>query len=90
VTPPGQTELPVSFEVASQNDSVSITIHAGEHGTFKADGVKVEATRLVFSFTPGPTVTCVLTKKEDASYAGDCTEDDGSAAQMVMIPPKKS
>ena len=89
VTPPGQEQVAVSFDVAAQNDTFSITINAGGHGTFKADGIKVEPGRLVFSFTPGPVVVCVLTQKEDASYAGDCTEDDGSAAQIVLVPPKK-
>lgn len=89
VTPPGQERVDVSFDVTSKNDTISITINAGGHGTFKAEDIKFETTRLVFSFTPGPKVLCVLTRKDDTSFAGDCTEDSGDVAQIVMIPPKK-
>ena len=89
VTPPGAEEAAVKFDVTSQNDSVAITIDAGGHGTFKAEGVKVEPTRIVFSFRPGPLVVCVLTKKDDETFAGECTDDGGAAALIVMVPPKK-
>jgi hypothetical protein len=89
VTPPGEETVAVTLEVKDTADALSITINAGGHGTFKADGITVEADRLVFSFTPGPVVVCALTRKEDASYEGDCTDDGGAAARMIIMPPKK-
>jgi hypothetical protein len=89
VTPPDGGTTPVTFDVKSSNDTITIHIDAGEHGSFPASGVAFAGTKLSFSFTPGPTVLCVLNKKDDGSFAGECTESDGSAAQITMLPPKQ-
>lgn len=88
VTPPMAETTPVTFDVKSSNDTITIDIDAGDHGKFPASDVVFSGTRLTFAFTPGPTVQCVLNKKDDGSFAGECTEGDGNAAQITMVPPK--
>lgn len=88
-TPDGQT-VEVSYEVTAKSDTTLITINAGQFGSFPAAGLKIEAAKITFSFTPGPQVLCVLNKKDDGSFAGECTDDGGAPAQMTMVPPKKA
>ena len=87
VQPPGEGVVAVTFDVKVAGDTTSITMNAGEHGSFKLEEVKVAADKLTFKFTPGPVVSCTLAKKEDGSYAGECLDGSG-AAQMTMVPPK--
>jgi len=89
VTPPMAETTPVTFDVKSTNDTISIQIDAGGHGSFPASEIEFAGTKIVFSFTPGPKVLCVLNKKDDGSFAGECTEGDGNAAQITMVPPKE-
>ena len=87
VTPPSEGVVAVTFDVKVAGDTTSITLTAGEHGTFKLEDIKVTADKLTFKFTPGPVVSCTLAKRDDGSYAGECS-DGAEAAQMTMIPPK--
>ena len=88
-TPDGQT-VDVSYDVTMKSDTTLLTINAGQFGSFPAGDLKVEPAKLSFSFTPGPHVVCVLNKKDDGTFAGNCTDDGGGApAQMTMVPPKK-
>ena len=90
VTPPEAETTPVTFDVTSSNDTIAIQIDAGGHGSFAASEIEFAGTRLVFSFQPGPKVLCVLNKQDDGSFAGECTEGAGAAAQITMVPPKES
>ena len=90
VTTPGGETVAVSYTITAKNDTTAISIDAAQHGVFEASGVKLEPGKVTFTFTPGPTVTCVLTRKDDGSFAGECNDDGGGApAQMTMVPPKK-
>ena len=64
-------------------------INLGEHGSFPAGSIKFSASSFEFIFSPGPVVSCVLLKAEDGSYAGNCTDDGGDAARLVVTPPKQ-
>jgi hypothetical protein len=89
VTPDGQV-VDVTYDVAMNHDTLGITINAGDHGTFAVSNIKLEAGKLSFTFTPGPVVTCNLTRQDSGVYSGDCSDGSGgAAAQMQMVPPKK-
>ena len=90
VTPPNGETAPITLDVKSSNDTIAITINAGPHGSFQVNEVALADSKLTFWFTPGPRVDCVLNKKDDGSYEGQCTEGDGSAALITMVPPKKA
>ena len=90
VVPPDGQSADVTYDVATKNDTLTITINAGQFGTFPAQHVKLEADKLTFAFTPGPDVQCTLVKHEDGSYVGDCLDESGGAAHMTMLPPKKT
>jgi hypothetical protein len=89
VTPPNEPgPMNITYEVSYKADTLGITLMAGDHGTFVLNEVAVTDTKISFSFMPGPKVVCALTLK-DASYAGDCTDDDGNVVPMTMTPPAK-
>ena len=88
VTPPDGPTLEVTFDVRVSGDTTKITLK-GPPGEFPLGDVKVEPTRLLFSFSPGgDTVRCTLLLKEDKSYSGDCLDDRGGKGVIVMRPPK--
>lgn len=88
VTPPdGAVE--VTYDVSYKGDTLTIVMTAGPHGTFPLNAVEHTATKLSFTFTPGPTVVCALKPNTEGGYAGDCTDDSGLAVPMTMVPPAK-
>ncbi|HEX6559717.1 MAG TPA: hypothetical protein VF021_09655 [Longimicrobiales bacterium] len=90
VTPPDGEIVNVTYDVAVRNDgALAIVINAGQHGTFAASDIKTDAAKLSFAFTPGPRVVCMLARKNDKSYEGDCSDDNGAPAHMTMVPPRK-
>lgn len=89
VTPPEATTTPVTFNVKADDKAITIQIDAGEHGSFPASDVAFAGTKLSFTFTPGPKLLCVLKIQDDGSFAGECTEENGPAALITMVPPKQ-
>src|SRR5262245_25271077 len=88
VTPPGEATLNVTYDVSMKGDTILIKFNAAEHGSFDLEEVKLADGKLTFHFTPGPRIDCTLNKKDDGSFAGQCT-DGSQPADMVMLPPKK-
>lgn len=88
IAPPGSEPFDVTYDVVLDGDSVAITVHA-PLGDRPFHDIEVSDKELTFWFEPGPPVNCVLVKQEDGSYAGDCIDEDGSAGQVTMVPPKE-
>ena len=86
---PPDGEVAITFDVKVSGDTIAITLDAGEHGSFKLEDVKLVEKKLTFWFIPGPKVACELNRRDDQSFAGNCTADDGEVVPMTMIPPKK-
>ena len=88
ISPPDQDALAASFVVRMAGDTTKLTLMAGGMEA-EASDVKVEATRLLFTWVPGDaTVKCTLLLREDKSYSGDCIDDKGEKGTIVMKPPK--
>ena len=88
ISPPDQSALDASFVVRTAGDTTKLTLMAGGMEV-EASDVKVESTRLLFSWAPGDaTVKCSLLLREDKSYSGDCIDDKGEKGTIVMRPPK--
>jgi hypothetical protein len=88
MSPPGNQTMDVTFDVRMSGDTTKITMKADGRAIEVSD-VKVEATRLLFSFTPGgDTVRCTLLLRDDKSYSGDCVDAQGGKGVIVMKPPK--
>jgi hypothetical protein len=88
ISPPDQGALEATFDVRMSGDTTKITMKADGRAIEVSD-VKVEATRLLFSFTPGgDTVRCTLLLRDDKSYSGDCVDAQGGKGVIVMKPPK--
>ncbi|MEP7324856.1 MAG: hypothetical protein ABI836_02810 [Gemmatimonadota bacterium] len=88
VPPDADQEVPLTFDVTVNGDSLGIAIHAGEHGDFAATEGHYADHTISFNFEPGsPRVHCVLTLSADGVYTGDCVGEDLKSAQMTMVPP---
>jgi hypothetical protein len=88
ISPPDQGALDASFVVRMAGDTTRLTLMAGGMEV-EASDVKVESTRLLFSWAPGDAaVKCILLLREDKSYSGDCIDDKGEKGVIVMRPPK--
>lgn len=87
VSPPGEPTLSITYDVSYAGDTLQIRINAGEHGQFTVRELSHTATRISFSFTPGPDVVCALDLNDEGVYAGDCTDDGGTPVAMTMTPP---
>lgn len=88
IAPPDNSPLDASFIVRVSGDTTKITLSAAGRDIEAAD-VKVEATRLLFSFAPGDTnVRCTLLLRDDKSYSGNCLDDNGGKGAITMRPPK--
>ena len=88
VTPPNQAALEATFDVRMSGDTTKITMKPGSFAVELAD-IRVEATRLLFTFSPGgDTISCTLLLRDDKSYSGDCVGSQGGKGVIVMKPPK--
>jgi hypothetical protein len=88
ISPPDNDAMEASFVVRMSGDTTMITLKADGHEIEAAD-IKVEATRLLFTFSPGGnTIKCTLLLRDDRSYSGDCLDAQGGKGVIVMKPPK--
>jgi hypothetical protein len=88
ISPPDNSTLEATFVVRMAGDTTKITLQVMGNAA-EAGDVKVEPTRLLFSFSPGgPTVKCTLLLRDDKSYSGDCLDEQGGKGVIVMKPPK--
>ena len=88
MSPPDQGPLDATFDVRMSGDTTKITLKADGHEV-EATDVKVEPTRLLFTFSPGGTIIrCTLSLRDDKSYSGDCLDLQGGKGVIVMKPPK--
>lgn len=88
IAPPDNATLEATFDVRMSGDTTKITLKADGRVVETTD-VKVEATRLLFTFSPGGgPIRCTLLLKDDKSYAGDCLDPQGAKGVIVMRPPK--
>ena len=87
IAPPNEGTHEATFDVRVSGDTTKITLKAVGRA-IEASDIKVEATRLLFTFDAGTTVTCTLMLREDKSYSGDCLDSQGGKGVIVMRPPK--
>ena len=88
ISPPNNSVLDATFDVRMAGDTTKLTLNLGPN-QIDAGDVKVEPTRLLFSFSPdGQTVKCILLLHDDKSYSGDCIDERGGKGVIVMRPPK--
>lgn len=91
VAPPNGDALELEFNVTAPNDStkIDLTITAMSM-TMPLTNIKLDGTKLSFSFLAGDTdVKCTLEKKDTGAYVGPCADQSGQGGPMTMVPPKK-
>ena len=88
ISPPDQGALEATFDVRMSGDTTKITLKADGHEV-EATEIKVEAKRLLFTFSPGGnSIKCTLLLRDDKTYSGDCLDPQGGKGVIVMKPPK--
>ena len=88
ISPPDGGALEATFDVRQSGDTTKITMNAAGR-TIETTDVKVESSRLLFTFAPGGNaVKCDLSLQTDKSYSGDCIDASGGKGTIVMKPPK--
>ena len=88
IAPPDGQTLEATFDLRQSGDTTKLTLKA-DGRVIEATDVKVEATRLLFSFSPGgDSVRCTLLRRDDKSYSGDCLDAQGGKGVITMKPPK--
>lgn len=88
ITPPDGQAMEATFDLRQSGDTTKITLKA-DGRAIEASDVKVEATRLLFTFSPGgDTIRCTLLRRDDKSYSGDCLDTQGGKGVITMKPPK--
>ena len=88
ISPPDNAVMNATFDVRLSGDTTKITMKA-DGREIEVANVKVEASRLLFTFSPGgDTIQCTLLLRDDKSYSGDCLDPQGGKGFIVMKPPK--
>ncbi len=88
ISPPDNAVMNATFDVRLSGDTTKITMKA-DGREIETANVKVEASRLLFTFSPGgDTIQCTLLLRDDKSYSGDCLDPQGGKGVIVMKPPK--
>ena len=91
LTPPGGAVVPVTYEVSDANGALSIVMNNPQLGDIEFNDARLEGDQLTFWFTPGTRVECTLTRKEDRSFDGGCSDGRGADGQgaLTMTPPSR-
>jgi hypothetical protein len=88
ISPPDNAAMTAAFDVRMSGDTTKITMKA-DGREIEVANVKIEASRLLFTFSPGgDTIQCTLLLRDDKSYSGDCVDPQGGKGVIVMRPPK--
>jgi hypothetical protein len=85
---PGGEEFPITFEVASAGDSLSIMIVGPDGESMALSKIRFEEGKLLFTWEPGVVVNCVLSPVEGGGYSGPCTDENGGSGIITMTPPQ--
>jgi len=89
LTPPGGAGVPVTYEVGDTNGALSIVMNNPQLGDITFNEPQLEGDELTFWFEPGTRVDCTLTRKDDRSFDGSCSDGRGADGQgvLTMLPP---
>jgi hypothetical protein len=91
LTPPGGADVAVTYEVGDANGALSIVMNNPQLGDIEFNDARLEGDQLTFWFAPGTRVECTLTRKEDRSFDGSCSDGRGADGQgaLTMTPPSR-
>jgi hypothetical protein len=84
---PGGEEFPVTFDVKSSGDSLSIALIAPDGQRMELSNIRFEGGKLLFLWSPGIDINCVLSPVEGGGFSGPCTDDEGGTGVLTMTPP---
>jgi hypothetical protein len=91
MAPPSSESVSVSFDLTGLDDSLSITMSGPNGRQIPFSAIRLESGTLRFQWSPGnTTVQCELTRQDDGSYRGPCTDTQGLTGQIAMVRPTGS
>jgi len=85
VKPANEARAEVTYDVSNRDGRSEIRIHGPGGRTFRFEDVELRGDSLRFIW---PLEKCVLMRRNDGAFEGECALPDGSdRAHMVMVPP---
>ena len=84
---PGGEEFPITFEVDTAADSLRITMVGPDGERMGLTNLRFEEGKLLFTWSPGIVINCVLSPVEGGGFSGPCTDDSGGTGIITMTPP---
>jgi hypothetical protein len=85
---PGGEEFPITFEVQTTGDSISIAMVGPDGERMALTEIHFEEGKLLFTWEPGVVVKCTLSPVDGGGYSGPCTDDSGGTGIITMTPPQ--
>jgi hypothetical protein len=85
---PGGEEFPITFEVQTAADSISITMIGPDGERMGLTAIRLEEGKLHFRWSPGIDIDCILSPVEGGGFSGPCTDDSGGTGVITMTPPQ--
>lgn len=86
---PGGIEFPITFEVQTTGDSIRIDMVGPDGESMSLSQIRFEEGKLLFVWSPGVVINCVLSPVEGGGYSGPCTDESGGTGVVTMTPPPK-
>lgn len=84
---PGGEEFPITFEVTTAGDSLSITMLGPDGERMELSQIRFEEGKLLFRWSPGIVIDCILSPVEGGGFSGPCTDESGGTGLITMTPP---
>jgi hypothetical protein len=88
ITPPDGSPAPVTFEVSSEGDDISIMIMAPDGQSTSLNDIQMMGEALHFTIDFGVIVTCHLDPQDEGGFGGECIGSDGESGTLTMVPPE--
>jgi hypothetical protein len=85
---PGGEEFPITFEVQTTGDSISIAMVGPDGERIDLTEIHFADGKLLFKWSPGPIISCELSPVDGGGYSGPCTDDSGGTGIITMTPPQ--
>ena len=85
---PDGSVVQTNFDVTTENGELAITYHSMQ-GPVPLTDISLDGDTLSYTFSAGIEVQCVVQRRDDGSYTGECKTGNGETGRHTMTPPAK-
>jgi hypothetical protein len=86
ITPPGGEPVPVMYQVNDADGDLTIVMSNPQNGPMEFTDEAIEGDELTFWWSIGVRIDCSLSRQDDGSFRGTCSDGQG-AGPIWMTPP---